>query len=129
MVTMLIGAAVLSCCLIVVGEAGLLAPARRGSRDAWPAAWKQVMDHNTSGTRATRETVSSGGNGSHYDNETDTDGEEHHEIERYKVAVFDFNYVRTNLMIAIWVLFASIAKIGKLRNSQIAIYASVCERL
>lgn len=115
--TMFIGAVLLSCCLIEVGGTGLLKAAALGrrSRDAWPAAWKQVADHNTSDSPSTRETESSGGNWSHYDNETDKHGEteEEKEIERYKVAAFDFEYVRIHLMIGIWVLFASIAKIGK----------------
>jgi hypothetical protein len=53
------------------------------------------------------------------ENETDHD---HEEIgcpveslttERFKVAHFDFDYVSTPLIVALWVLFVSVAKVGK----------------
>lgn len=121
--TLLIGVSQLSFCLLGVdGGAGSLAaaPGRR-SRDAWPAAWKQVADHNTSELSSHREAESSGGNGSVHDNSTGPhEGGVEHEIERYKVAQFDFEYVRPYLLIGIWILFASFAKIGKLGNCQMA---------
>jgi hypothetical protein len=33
-------------------------------------------------------------------------------IERYHVAKFDFAYVDTPLLVALWILFASAAKVG-----------------
>jgi hypothetical protein len=35
-----------------------------------------------------------------------------HSDERYHVAKFDFAYVDTPFLVALWILFASIAKIG-----------------
>jgi len=41
-------------------------------------------------------------------------GEEgEHEVERYPVTTVDFSRVETPFIIGIWILFASIAKIGK----------------
>jgi hypothetical protein len=34
-------------------------------------------------------------------------------VERYHVAKFDFAYVDTPLLVALWVLFASAAKVGE----------------
>ncbi len=42
-------------------------------------------------------------------------------VERYPVAMFDFHKVATPLIISIWVIFASLAKLGKLY-----IYISSC---
>jgi sodium/hydrogen exchanger-like protein 3 len=36
-----------------------------------------------------------------------------HEVERYPVTTVDFSRVETPFIIGIWILFASIAKIGK----------------
>lgn len=37
--------------------------------------------------------------------------------ERFKVAHFDFDYVEVPLIVALWVLFVSIAKVGKCHDS------------
>ena len=36
---------------------------------------------------------------------------EHHGGHRYHVAVFDFQYVKTHFVVAIWILYAAAAKI------------------
>lgn len=40
----------------------------------------------------------------------------HNGTLRFAVAHFDFEYVSTPLLVAVWVLFVSIAKVGKNRN-------------
>ena len=41
-------------------------------------------------------------------------------IERYPITTTDFGRVETPFIIGIWILFASIAKIGELHHTQIA---------
>ena len=43
----------------------------------------------------------------------DEHGGGEHEVERYPVTTVDFSRVETPFIIGIWILFASIAKIGK----------------
>lgn len=45
---------------------------------------------------------------------TEEGGHGEHEVERYPVTTVDFSRVETPFIIGIWILFASIAKIGKL---------------
>ena len=61
----------------------------------------------------------------HHNNETEEPTEE--EIgcpvesmteERFQVAHFDFEYVSTPLIVSLWVLFVSVAKVGKWQNVQ-----------
>lgn len=52
----------------------------------------------------------------HDHNNVDEHAGEHgagHEVERYPVTTVDFSRVETPFIIGIWILFASIAKIGK----------------
>ena len=44
--------------------------------------------------------------------ENDSDHESHHKEHRYSVATFDFSHVATPFIISVWILFASLAKIG-----------------
>lgn len=58
-----------------------------------------------------------GGGSSRQDGETDHDEDGHaaggHEVERYPVAQVEFSRVETPFVIGVWILSASIAKIGE----------------
>lgn len=41
------------------------------------------------------------------------DGDGHHVVERYPITTINFSRVETPFIIGIWILFASIAKIGE----------------
>lgn len=43
----------------------------------------------------------------------DVHGELPHQVVRYPVAIVEFSRVETPFIIGVWILFASIAKIGK----------------
>lgn len=48
--------------------------------------------------------------------------EQEHQVKRYPVSSIDFERVETPFIIGVWILFASIAKIGKLHFSHLFTY-------
>lgn len=49
------------------------------------------------------------------DSKGDAHGEEQHPVVRYPVAIVEFSRVETPFIIGVWILFASIAKIGEFK--------------